>query len=143
MTVEKKEKLKKRIFFFPPLFCKGQEWRQDGSDASNCAWNFKLMEITSLSSNRIPLIPQQALALSSIPCTQVSRQLQCHEVREKGQFLVSFSSYLNQSVFSSSSEHFQPQQIVKSLVPSWNTLVFFEVSPVSFHQARSCLLFIF
>uniref|UniRef100_H0V381 2-oxoglutarate and iron dependent oxygenase domain containing 1 n=1 Tax=Cavia porcellus TaxID=10141 RepID=H0V381_CAVPO len=31
-------------------------------------------------------------------------------------------------------EHFQPKQIVKSLVPSWNTLVFFEVSPVSFHQ---------
>ncbi|NXS56034.1 OGFD1 hydroxylase, partial [Brachypteracias leptosomus] len=39
----------------------------------------------------------------------------------------------------SSSEDFQPQQIVKSLVPSWNTLVFFEVSPVSFHQARSSL----
>uniref|UniRef100_A0A8C3JBI9 2-oxoglutarate and iron dependent oxygenase domain containing 1 n=1 Tax=Calidris pygmaea TaxID=425635 RepID=A0A8C3JBI9_9CHAR len=34
----------------------------------------------------------------------------------------------------SSDEHFQPQHIVKSLVPSWNTLVFFEVSPVSFHQ---------
>uniref|UniRef100_A0A8D0EX73 2-oxoglutarate and iron dependent oxygenase domain containing 1 n=1 Tax=Strix occidentalis caurina TaxID=311401 RepID=A0A8D0EX73_STROC len=34
----------------------------------------------------------------------------------------------------STDEHFQPQQIVKSLVPSWNTLVFFEVSPVSFHQ---------
>ncbi|NXP07490.1 OGFD1 hydroxylase, partial [Thinocorus orbignyianus] len=39
----------------------------------------------------------------------------------------------------SSDEHFQPQEIVKSLVPSWNTLVFFEVSPVSFHQARSFL----
>ncbi|NWH22383.1 OGFD1 hydroxylase, partial [Grus americana] len=39
----------------------------------------------------------------------------------------------------SADEHFQPQQIVKSLVPSWNTLVFFEVSPVSFHQARSFL----
>ncbi|NXI58946.1 OGFD1 hydroxylase, partial [Chloroceryle aenea] len=39
----------------------------------------------------------------------------------------------------STDEHFQPQQIVKSLVPSWNTLVFFEVSPVSFHQARSFL----
>ncbi|NXC53332.1 OGFD1 hydroxylase, partial [Aleadryas rufinucha] len=37
----------------------------------------------------------------------------------------------------STDEHFQPQQITKSLVPSWNTLVFFEVSPVSFHQARS------
>lgn len=43
----------------------------------------------------------------------------------------------------SSSERFQPQQITKSLVPSWNTLVFFEVSPVSFHQVRSCLLLIF
>lgn len=52
------------------------------------------------------------------------------------------SSCLNQGMFSSS-EHFQPQQITKSLVPSWNTLVFFEVSPISFHQARSCLLLIF
>ncbi|NXV78273.1 OGFD1 hydroxylase, partial [Atlantisia rogersi] len=41
----------------------------------------------------------------------------------------------------SADEHLQPQQIVKTLVPSWNTLVFFEVSPVSFHQARSHLLF--
>uniref|UniRef100_V9KLK0 Prolyl 3-hydroxylase OGFOD1 n=1 Tax=Callorhinchus milii TaxID=7868 RepID=V9KLK0_CALMI len=31
-------------------------------------------------------------------------------------------------------EHYQPRQIVKSLTPSWNTLVFFEVSPVSYHQ---------
>ncbi|KAM6430490.1 prolyl 3-hydroxylase OGFOD1 [Liasis olivaceus] len=31
-------------------------------------------------------------------------------------------------------DHFQPLQIVKSLVPSWNSLIFFEVSPVSFHQ---------
>uniref|UniRef100_F6UN89 Prolyl 3-hydroxylase OGFOD1 n=1 Tax=Ornithorhynchus anatinus TaxID=9258 RepID=F6UN89_ORNAN len=36
-------------------------------------------------------------------------------------------------------EHFQPQQIVKSLVPSWNTLAFFEVSPVSFHQVSEVL----
>uniref|UniRef100_A0A8D0L357 2-oxoglutarate and iron dependent oxygenase domain containing 1 n=1 Tax=Sphenodon punctatus TaxID=8508 RepID=A0A8D0L357_SPHPU len=34
----------------------------------------------------------------------------------------------------STDEHSQPQQVVKSLVPSWNSLVFFEVSPVSFHQ---------
>ncbi|NXP79085.1 OGFD1 hydroxylase, partial [Ramphastos sulfuratus] len=40
----------------------------------------------------------------------------------------------------STDEHFEPQQIIKSLVPSWNTLVFFEVSPVSFHQARNCAL---
>ncbi|XP_033929207.1 LOW QUALITY PROTEIN: prolyl 3-hydroxylase OGFOD1-like [Melopsittacus undulatus] len=35
-----------------------------------------------------------------------------------------------------SRQHFQPQQTVKSLVPSWNMPVVFEVSPVSFHQAR-------
>lgn len=39
-------------------------------------------------------------------------------------------------MFSPGAEHFQPKQIVKSLIPSWNTLVFFEVSPVSFHQVR-------
>ncbi|XP_075289899.1 prolyl 3-hydroxylase OGFOD1 [Opisthocomus hoazin] len=39
----------------------------------------------------------------------------------------------------STDEHFQPQQIVKSLLPSWNTLVFFEVSPVSFHQVSEVL----
>ncbi|XP_039359118.1 prolyl 3-hydroxylase OGFOD1 [Mauremys reevesii] len=35
--------------------------------------------------------------------------------------------------------HFQPQQVVKSLVPSWNSLAFFEVSPVSFHQVSEVL----
>uniref|UniRef100_A0A672I573 Prolyl 3-hydroxylase OGFOD1 n=1 Tax=Salarias fasciatus TaxID=181472 RepID=A0A672I573_SALFA len=35
--------------------------------------------------------------------------------------------------------NFQPQSIVKSLVPSWNTLVLFEVSPVSFHQVSEVL----
>lgn len=39
-----------------------------------------------------------------------------------------------------SSGNFQPQSIVKSLVPSWNTLVLFEVSPVSFHQVRISVL---
>nr|XP_020661773.1 prolyl 3-hydroxylase OGFOD1 [Pogona vitticeps] len=34
----------------------------------------------------------------------------------------------------STDDHFQPLKILKSLVPSWNSLVFFEVSPVSFHQ---------
>ncbi|XP_037552052.1 prolyl 3-hydroxylase OGFOD1 [Nematolebias whitei] len=34
---------------------------------------------------------------------------------------------------------FQPQTVVKSLVPSWNTLVLFEVSPVSFHQVSEVL----
>ncbi|KPP79815.1 2-oxoglutarate and iron-dependent oxygenase domain-containing protein 1-like, partial [Scleropages formosus] len=33
----------------------------------------------------------------------------------------------------------QPKDIVKSLVPSWNTLIFFEVSPVSFHQVAEVL----
>ncbi|XP_030059563.1 LOW QUALITY PROTEIN: prolyl 3-hydroxylase OGFOD1 [Microcaecilia unicolor] len=36
-------------------------------------------------------------------------------------------------------EHFQPREIVKSLVPSWNSLTFFEVSPVSFHQVSEVL----
>lgn len=40
-------------------------------------------------------------------------------------------------VFSPDAEHFQPKQIVKSLLPSWNKLVFFEVSPVSFHQVNT------
>ncbi|XP_053126921.1 prolyl 3-hydroxylase OGFOD1 isoform X2 [Hemicordylus capensis] len=31
-------------------------------------------------------------------------------------------------------DQFQPRLITKSLVPSWNSLAFFEVSPVSFHQ---------
>lgn len=101
-----------------------------------------MTKITFLSSNKSSLIAHQALALSSIPYTQVSHLSQHHEGREKRQFLASTSSYLNQSMLSSSSEHFQPQKIIKSLMPSWNTLVFFEVSPVSFHQARSCLLFI-
>ncbi|XP_049329648.1 prolyl 3-hydroxylase OGFOD1 [Astyanax mexicanus] len=34
----------------------------------------------------------------------------------------------------STDEHQQPVGVVKSLVPCWNTLLFFEVSPVSFHQ---------
>lgn len=36
------------------------------------------------------------------------------------------------------SGNLQPQSIVKSLVPSLNTLVLFEVSPVSFHQVGRC-----
>ncbi|KAF3686398.1 Prolyl 3-hydroxylase OGFOD1 [Channa argus] len=35
--------------------------------------------------------------------------------------------------------NFQPQKIVKSLLPCWNTLVLFEVSPVSFHQVSEVL----
>ncbi|XP_067906049.1 prolyl 3-hydroxylase OGFOD1 [Heterodontus francisci] len=37
-------------------------------------------------------------------------------------------------------DHCQPQQIAKSLTPSWNTLVFFEVSPVSHHQVSEVML---
>jgi Rps23 Pro-64 3,4-dihydroxylase Tpa1-like proline 4-hydroxylase len=40
------------------------------------------------------------------------------------------------NVFSPGAEHVQPKQIVKSVIPSWNKLVFFEVSPVSFHQVK-------
>ncbi|KAK7080128.1 Prolyl 3-hydroxylase ogfod1 [Halocaridina rubra] len=36
-------------------------------------------------------------------------------------------------------EHWQPKNIVESLVPSWNTFAFFEVSPVSFHQVNEVL----
>ncbi|KAK5873922.1 hypothetical protein PBY51_018920 [Eleginops maclovinus] len=35
--------------------------------------------------------------------------------------------------------HLQPECVVKSLVPSLNTLVLFEVSPVSFHQVSEVL----
>ncbi|XP_001637143.2 prolyl 3-hydroxylase OGFOD1 isoform X1 [Nematostella vectensis] len=36
-------------------------------------------------------------------------------------------------------EHGQPDKIVKKLVPEWNSLSFFEVSPVSFHQVAEVL----
>ncbi|XP_010743447.3 prolyl 3-hydroxylase OGFOD1 [Larimichthys crocea] len=39
----------------------------------------------------------------------------------------------------STDSNFQPQSIVKSIVPSSNTLVLFEVSPVSFHQVSEVL----
>ncbi|KAM9410289.1 prolyl 3-hydroxylase OGFOD1 [Pholidichthys leucotaenia] len=39
----------------------------------------------------------------------------------------------------STDSNFQPESIVKSLVPSWNTLVLFEVSSVSFHQVSEVL----
>uniref|UniRef100_A0A3P9MX15 2-oxoglutarate and iron-dependent oxygenase domain containing 1 n=1 Tax=Poecilia reticulata TaxID=8081 RepID=A0A3P9MX15_POERE len=38
-----------------------------------------------------------------------------------------------------STDNFQPESIVKSLVPCWNTLILFEVSPVSFHQVSEVL----
>ncbi|KAJ7986157.1 hypothetical protein DPEC_G00347870 [Dallia pectoralis] len=39
----------------------------------------------------------------------------------------------------STDSNFQPDDVVKSLVPSWNTLVLFEVSPISFHQVAEVL----
>ncbi|KAI4872983.1 hypothetical protein NFI96_023671 [Prochilodus magdalenae] len=39
----------------------------------------------------------------------------------------------------STDEHYQPVTVVKSLLPCWNTLMFFEVSPVSFHQVAEVL----
>uniref|UniRef100_A0A8C1SC41 2-oxoglutarate and iron-dependent oxygenase domain containing 1 n=1 Tax=Cyprinus carpio TaxID=7962 RepID=A0A8C1SC41_CYPCA len=39
----------------------------------------------------------------------------------------------------STDEHCQPVSVVKSLLPCWNSLVFFEVSPVAFHQVESLL----
>ena len=33
-------------------------------------------------------------------------------------------------------EYGQPHQIVHSIVPLWNSFVFFEVTPTSFHQVR-------
>ncbi|XP_062869024.1 prolyl 3-hydroxylase OGFOD1 [Trichomycterus rosablanca] len=39
----------------------------------------------------------------------------------------------------STDEHYQPVSVIKSLVPCWNTLMFFEVSPVSFHQVSEVL----
>ncbi|XP_028404609.1 prolyl 3-hydroxylase OGFOD1-like isoform X2 [Dendronephthya gigantea] len=33
----------------------------------------------------------------------------------------------------------QPDKIVKSLIPEWNSLVFFEVTPVSFHQVSEVI----
>jgi Rps23 Pro-64 3,4-dihydroxylase Tpa1-like proline 4-hydroxylase len=36
-------------------------------------------------------------------------------------------------------EHGQPDVIARSLLPTWNSFVFFEVSPVSFHQVAEVL----
>lgn len=37
----------------------------------------------------------------------------------------------------------QPDTIALSLVPKWNSFVFFEVSPISFHQVSLAILFEF
>lgn len=62
------------------------------------------------------------------------RNLRIVGVKQGGLELVNDNETTFVVVFSPGAEHFQPKQIVKSLIPSWNTLVFFEVSPVSFHQ---------
>ncbi|PIK54108.1 putative 2-oxoglutarate and iron-dependent oxygenase domain-containing protein 1 isoform 1 [Apostichopus japonicus] len=36
-------------------------------------------------------------------------------------------------------EHFRPTRVSKSLLPKWNTFVFFEVTPKSFHQVSEIL----
>ena len=36
-------------------------------------------------------------------------------------------------------EHGQPKEVVRSLVPVWNNFVFFDVNAVSFHQVRAQL----
>ncbi|XP_019742513.1 prolyl 3-hydroxylase OGFOD1 isoform X1 [Hippocampus comes] len=73
--------------------------------------------------------------------------LLCHDDELEGR-RVAFILYLVPSWLSSdggsldlytTDGHFQPQSVVKSLVPSWNTLVLFEVSPVSFHQVSEVL----
>lgn len=64
---------------------------------------------------------------STFTLQTVSVSLVCN-IRKKKFYLIFF--------FSFSWGNFQPQSIVKSLVPSLNTLVLFEVSPVSFHQVR-------
>ncbi|XP_060041503.1 prolyl 3-hydroxylase OGFOD1 isoform X2 [Erinaceus europaeus] len=78
---------------------------------------------------------------------EFSDTLLCHDDELEGR-RIAFILYLvppwNESLggtldLYNTDEHFQPKQIVKSLIPSWNTLVFFEVSPVSFHQVSEVL----
>nr|XP_046241942.1 prolyl 3-hydroxylase OGFOD1 isoform X2 [Scatophagus argus] len=73
--------------------------------------------------------------------------LLCHDDELEGR-RVAFILYLVPSWQSSdggtldlysTDSNFQPLSIVKSLVPSSNTLVLFEVSPVSFHQVSEIL----
>ncbi|NWI15360.1 OGFD1 hydroxylase, partial [Crypturellus soui] len=96
---------------------------------------------------QIPLEPTVDLSCAQYKYTDV---LLCHDDELEGR-RIAFILYLvppweksdgGTLDLYSTDEHFQPQQIVKSLVPSWNTLAFFEVSPVSFHQARTCILFV-
>ena len=56
-------------------------------------------------------------------------QIQYHMIN-----LVTCSSNFPYLIFLTSTEHGQPDQITTSLVPQRNSLVFFEVTPVSFHQ---------
>eukprot|EP00158_Paraphelidium_tribonemae_P006947 Partr_v1_DN28048_c2_g2_i1_m56694 putative 2-oxoglutarate and iron-dependent oxygenase domain containing 1 len=42
-------------------------------------------------------------------------------------------------IFSSSVDRPFPGKVVQRILPSWNTLVFFEVSPISFHQVQEVL----
>uniref|UniRef100_A0A8C3C0P2 2-oxoglutarate and iron dependent oxygenase domain containing 1 n=1 Tax=Cairina moschata TaxID=8855 RepID=A0A8C3C0P2_CAIMO len=88
---------------------------------------------------QIELEPTIDISCAKYECTDV---LLCHDDELEGR-RIAFILYLvppweksdggTLDLFSTD-EHFQPQKIIKSLMPSWNTLVFFEVSPVSFHQ---------
>lgn len=69
-------------------------------------------------------------------CVDTLRKLSIVMVKRGGLEAVNDDDVTSVGLFSPGVEHFQPKQIVKSLIPSWNTLVFFEVSPVSFHQVK-------
>uniref|UniRef100_A0A3Q2CGW9 2-oxoglutarate and iron-dependent oxygenase domain containing 1 n=1 Tax=Cyprinodon variegatus TaxID=28743 RepID=A0A3Q2CGW9_CYPVA len=67
--------------------------------------------------------------------------LLCHDDELEGR-RVAFILYLVppwQSSDGGTLDLYSTDRIVKSLVPSWNTLVLFEVSPVSFHQVSEVL----
>ncbi|XP_066860783.1 prolyl 3-hydroxylase OGFOD1 [Anser cygnoides] len=93
---------------------------------------------------QIELEPTIDISCAKYECTDV---LLCHDDELEGR-RIAFILYLvppweksdggTLDLFSTD-EHFQPQKIIKSLMPSWNTLVFFEVSPVSFHQVSEIL----
>ncbi|XP_059212372.1 prolyl 3-hydroxylase OGFOD1 [Centropristis striata] len=92
----------------------------------------------------VPLEPTVDISCARYGYTDV---LLCHDDELEGR-RVAFILYLvppwrssdggTLDLYSTDS-NFQPQSVVKSLVPSLNTLVLFEVSPVSFHQVSEVL----
>ncbi|XP_077446662.1 prolyl 3-hydroxylase OGFOD1 [Stigmatopora argus] len=92
----------------------------------------------------VKLEPHVDISCSKYEYTDV---LLCHDDELEGRH-VAFILYLVPPWLSSdggfldlyqTDAHVQPQSIVKSIVPSWNTLVIFEVSPVSYHQVSEVL----